>query len=38
MRPHYYVGLRFEVRGEYEIYDLDGGDLSMLSPGIAYRF
>ena len=29
---------RFEVRGEYELYDLDGADLSMLSLGVAYRF
>ena len=39
----YGVGARFaigslEVRGEYEIYDLDGADLSMLSLGVAYRF
>ncbi|MDJ0909878.1 MAG: porin family protein [Woeseiaceae bacterium] len=39
----YGVGLRFnlaslEVRGEYELYDLDGTDLSMLSVGIAFHF
>ena len=28
----------FEIRGEYELYDLDGADLSMLSLGVAYRF
>ncbi len=27
-----------QIRGEYEIYDLDGADLSMLSVGIAYLF
>lgn len=37
------LGLRFkftalEVRGEYESYDLDGTDLSMLSIGVAYHF
>ncbi len=26
------------IRGEYEIYDLDDADLSMLSIGLAYRF
>ncbi len=39
----YGIGARFaisrlEVRGEYEIYDLDGADLAMLSLGVAYRF
>ncbi len=39
----YGVGLRFnlasiEVRGEYELYDLDGTDLSMLSVGVAFHF
>ncbi len=39
----YGLGARFaigslEVRGEYEIFDLDGSDLSMLSLGVAYRF
>ena len=39
----YGVGARFaigslELRGEYEVYDLDGADLSMLSLGVAYRF
>ena len=39
----YGAGLRFdlgpiEVRGEYEFYDLDETDLSMLSVGIAYYF
>ena len=39
----YGVGARFaigslEVRGEYELYDLDGADLTMLSLGVAYRF
>ncbi|MCH9695917.1 MAG: porin family protein [Gammaproteobacteria bacterium] len=39
----YGAGLRFKlgpvkVRGEYEIYDLDGADLGMLSVGIAYQF
>ena len=27
-----------EVRGEYELYDLDDADLSMLSLGLLYRF
>ena len=27
-----------EVRGEYEIYDLDDADISMLSLGLIYRF
>lgn len=39
----YGVGLSFglaavKVRGEYEVYDLDGVDLSMLSVGIVYQF
>ena len=39
----YGVGVRFnlaslEVRGEYEVYDLDGTDLSMLSVGVAFHF
>ncbi len=39
----YGAGLRFnlgsiEVRGEYEIYDLEGTDLSMLSVGVAWHF
>lgn len=39
----YGVGLRFnlgslEVRGEYELYDLDDTDLSMLSVGVAFHF
>ncbi len=39
----YGVGLRFnlaslEIRGEYELYDLDGTDLTMLSVGIAFHF
>ena len=39
----YGVGVRFElasleVRGEYELYDLDGTDLSMLSVGVAFHF
>ncbi|MDJ0711147.1 MAG: outer membrane beta-barrel protein [Woeseiaceae bacterium] len=39
----YGLGARFaigslELRGEYELYDIDGGDLSMLSLGVAYRF
>ncbi len=39
----YGIGARFnisriEVRGEYELYDLDGADLAMLSLGVAYRF
>ncbi len=41
--PAYGVGLRlnagrFQVRGEYELYDVDEADLTMLSVGIAYRF
>ncbi|MEO0574241.1 MAG: porin family protein [Pseudomonadota bacterium] len=39
----YGVGASFglgplEVRGEYEVYDLDDTDLSMLSVGVLYRF
>lgn len=39
----YGVGLSFglaaiKVRGEYEVYDLDGADLSMLSVGLVYQF
>ncbi|MDX1500559.1 MAG: porin family protein [Woeseiaceae bacterium] len=39
----YGVGLAFglgpvSIRGEYEIYDLDDADLSMLSLGIVYQF
>jgi len=29
---------RLQIRGEYEIYDLDDADVSMLSVGLAYRF
>lgn len=29
---------RIEVRGEYEVFDLEDADLQMLSLGIAYRF
>ncbi len=41
--PAYGVGLRFnagriQIRGEYELYDVDEADLTMLSVGIAYRF
>ena len=40
--PGYGVGLRFnagsfEIRGEYEVYDIDEADLSVLSVGFAYR-
>jgi hypothetical protein len=39
----YGLGLAFglgpvKVRGEYEVYDLDGVDLSMLSLGLVYQF
>ena len=39
----YGLGLRFElgafqVRGEYEVFQLDDADLAMLSLGLAYRF
>lgn len=39
----YGVGLRFklgslEIRGEYELYEVDEADLSMVSVGVAYRF
>ena len=39
----YGLGLGFglgpvQIRGEYEVYDLDGADLSMLSLGIVYQF
>ena len=39
----YGVGLRFnvgsiQIRGEYEVYEVDEADLSMVSVGIAYRF
>lgn len=39
----YGAGVRFslglvKIRGEYELYDLDGADLGMLSIGIAYQF
>lgn len=42
--PAYGVGAKFglasvEVRGEYEIYDIDGSeDISMLSVGLVWRF
>ena len=41
--PAYGVGVEFglasvEVRGEYEIYDIDGDDVSMLSVGLIWRF
>jgi outer membrane immunogenic protein len=29
---------RISIRGEYEVYDLDDADLSMLSVGLAFRF
>lgn len=39
----YGVGLRFnvgslEIRGEYELFEVDEADLSMVSVGVAYRF
>lgn len=39
----YGVGLRFnlggfQIRGEYEIYEVDEADLSMVSVGVAFRF
>ena len=39
----YGVGLRFnlgslEIRGEYELFEVDEADLSMVSVGLAYRF
>lgn len=39
----YGVGLRFnvgsiQIRGEYEVFEVDEADLSMVSVGIAYRF
>lgn len=41
--PGYGIGAAFgigplEVRGEYEVYDLDDTDVSMLSVGVLYRF
>jgi len=41
--PGYGLGLSVglgpvSIRGEYEMYDLDGADLSMLSVGIVYQF
>ena len=41
--PAYGVGLRFnagnfQIRGEYELFDVDEADLTMLSVGVAYRF
>lgn len=41
--PAYGIGLRFnagrfQIRGEYELYDVDEADLTMLSVGVAYRF
>lgn len=41
--PGYGIGAAFgigplAVRGEYELYDLDDADVSMLSVGIVYRF
>ncbi len=41
--PGYGVGAAFgigplELRGEYEVYDLDDSDVSMLSVGFLYRF
>lgn len=39
----YGLGVRFglgpvQIRGEYELYDVDEADISMLSLGIAYQF
>ncbi len=41
--PAYGVGVAFglgslEVRGEYEVYDFDGTDISMLSVGLSFYF
>ena len=41
--PAYGIGVRFslfsaEVRGEYEYFDLDGTDASLLSLGVAWTF
>ncbi len=41
--PGYGVGLRFnigslQIRGEYEVFDVDEADLSMLSVGLAFQF
>lgn len=41
--PAYGLGLSFglgpvSVRGEYEVYDLDDADVSMLSVGVVYQF
>ena len=41
--PGYGIGAAFglgplEIRGEYEVYDLDDADVSMLSVGVLYRF
>jgi hypothetical protein len=41
--PGYGLGLSFglgpvSVRGEYEVYDLDDADVSMLSVGVVYQF
>lgn len=41
--PGYGVGLSFglgpvSIRGEYEVYDLDEADLSMLSVGVVFQF
>lgn len=41
--PGFGLGARFniasfELRGEFEVFDLDGADLQMLSLGVAYHF
>lgn len=41
--PGYGLGLRFnlgpvQLRGEYEVFDVDGFDVSLFSVGAAYRF
>lgn len=41
--PGYGIGAAFgigplEIRGEYELYDLEDADVSMLSVGVLYRF